>query len=76
MSWWPGRLGDIWLHRRRGHLMLLLLGGPGQVWPEVANPVPLLTATPAAAKPLMPSPASRPVIPFGPLPSLYISVDN
>lgn len=68
----PGRLGDIRLHRE-DTLCSSCLEGPGQVWSKVGNPLLFLAATPAAAKPLMHSLASKPLIQFVPLRSLYIS---
>lgn len=53
--------------------MLILFGGPGTSLVQGWHPLLFLAATPAAAKPLMHSLASKPLIQFVPLRSLYIS---
>lgn len=53
--------------------MLILFGGPRMSLVQGWHPLLFLAATPAAAKPLMHSLASKPLIQFVPLRSLYIS---
>ena len=45
VSLWPGRVGDIRLHRHRGRLVLVLSGGPGTGPVRGCKPLLPLNAT-------------------------------